>query len=82
MFKQPVTLELTTSGHYCVNILDKDITQSPCKNEILMDLEHMEILTVTENMNTKEKHKVLLKLHKQLDRLQLTTSEITLQFRE
>ena len=28
MFKQPVTLELTTSGHYCVNILDKDVTQS------------------------------------------------------
>ncbi|XP_014051020.1 uncharacterized protein isoform X1 [Salmo salar] len=72
MFKQPVTLELTTSGHYCVNILDKDITQSPCKNEIRTD---MEILTVTDNMNTKEKHKVLLKLHKQfghatVDRLQ------------
>ncbi|XP_029629926.1 uncharacterized protein LOC115207015 [Salmo trutta] len=75
MFKQPVTLELTTSGHYCVNILDKDITQSPCKNEIRTDTEHMEILTVTENMNSKEKHKVLLKLHKQfghatVDRLQ------------
>jgi hypothetical protein len=31
-FKKTLTFELTTSGHYCINILDKDITRSPCNN--------------------------------------------------
>ena len=45
----------------------------------MTDTEHMEILTVTENMNTEEKHNVLIKLHKQfghatVDRLQKVLS--------
>ena len=86
MFKQPVKLELTSSGHYCVNLRDES---SPVEgeiqneNDILTVTESEEneipnendILTVTENMTTEKKQKVLLKLHKQfghasVDRLQ------------
>lgn len=66
MFKQPVPLEFTSSGHYCVDIRDKDTDKNETENEVL---------TVTENMSTEEKRKALLKLHKQFghasaDRLQ------------
>lgn len=62
MFKQPVPLELTSSGHYCVDIRD-DNTEA--------DTNESEVLVVTAEMSTKEKRKVLLKLHKQFaDRLQ------------
>uniref|UniRef100_A0A3P8QS69 Integrase catalytic domain-containing protein n=1 Tax=Astatotilapia calliptera TaxID=8154 RepID=A0A3P8QS69_ASTCA len=56
MFKQPVPLELTSSGHYCVDIRDENTTESCNENEVLM---------VTAEMSTKEKQKVLVKLHKQ-----------------
>lgn len=66
MFKQPVPLELTSSGHYCVDIRDGN-TEA--------DTNESEVLVVTAEMSTKEKRKVLLKLHKQFghasaDRLQ------------
>ncbi|KAL6481141.1 hypothetical protein MHYP_G00092210 [Metynnis hypsauchen] len=84
MFRQPVPLEFTSSGHYCVDIRDKDAAKSDIEVEVLtitdMSLDTKgeaedEILTVTENMSIDEKHKVLLKLHKQFghasaDRLQ------------
>ncbi|XP_039900576.1 uncharacterized protein LOC120741662 [Simochromis diagramma] len=56
MFKQPVPLELTSSGHYCVDIRDENTTESCNENEVVM---------VTAEMSTKEKQKVLVKLHKQ-----------------
>lgn len=59
MFKQPVKLELTSSGHYCVNI---KANNNSAENDIQND---EEVLTVTENMTKQEKQKVLLKLHKQ-----------------
>jgi len=66
MFKQQVPLELTSSGHYCVDIRDENAEVSCCESEVLV---------VTSKMSTKEKSKVLLKLHKQFghasaDRLQ------------
>ncbi|KAI4873784.1 hypothetical protein NFI96_002219, partial [Prochilodus magdalenae] len=59
MFKQPVKLELTSSGHYCVNI---KANNNSAENVIQND---EEVLTVTEKMTKQEKQKVLLKLHKQ-----------------
>ena len=44
MFKQPVKIELTSSGHYCVNLKPE---VDPEKSEIH---DEEEILTVTENM--------------------------------
>lgn len=56
MLKQPVPLELTSSGHYCVDIRDENTTESCNENEVLI---------VTAEMSTKEKQKVLVELHKQ-----------------
>lgn len=51
MFKRPVRVELTYSGHYCINRRDEsNPNESEIKNED-------DILTVTENMTTKEKLK-------------------------
>lgn len=69
MFKQPVKLELKSSGHYCVNLRDEnnqDIKETQSEEEILID---------RENMTTKEKEKIHWKLHRQfghasVDRLQ------------
>lgn len=70
MFKQPVRLELTLSGHYCVNLRDESTPNGS-------DIQNEDgILIVTERMTTQDKHFFfLLKLHKQLghasiDRLQ------------
>ena len=71
MFKQPVTLELTTSGHYCVNILDTDITQSPCKNEILTDRAHGDSESHREH-EQKKNTKYCSSFTNSLDMLQLT----------
>ena len=56
MFKQPIKLELTSSGCYCVNLRDES---NPDERET-----QNYILIVTENMTTKEKIQVLAKLHK------------------
>uniref|UniRef100_A0AAV2MPS7 Integrase catalytic domain-containing protein n=1 Tax=Knipowitschia caucasica TaxID=637954 RepID=A0AAV2MPS7_KNICA len=56
MFKQTVPLELTSSGHYCVDIRDEHAEVSCNESQVLV---------VTGEMSTKEKRKVLLKLHKQ-----------------
>lgn len=56
MFKRPVPLEFTSSGHYCVDIRDKDPERNRAEDEVVL---------VTENMSLGEKRKVLLKLHKQ-----------------
>jgi len=58
MFNEPVTLEFTSSGHYCVNILDKENKSEERSAE-------EEILVVTEDMNVDEQRKMLLKLHRQ-----------------
>lgn len=60
MFKKPVPLEITSSGHYCVSIVDKDCTTT-CENEPQAD----EVLAITDNMSKDEKHKAMVKLHKQ-----------------
>ncbi len=69
IFKQPVPLEFTISGHYCVDIRDKDTEKSQTEDDILK---------VTEIMSIDENFKVLLKLHKLFvgaytDRLQRLT---------
>lgn len=56
MFKQQVPLEFTSSGHYCVDIRDRSAKVSCNESEVLV---------VTAEMSTKEKRKILLKLHKQ-----------------
>ncbi|XP_071317640.1 CD166 antigen homolog A isoform X1 [Trachinotus anak] len=59
MFNKPVKLYFTSSGHYCVNIIDnkqKGQEESQCENEILIN---------SEEMSSVAKHKILLKLHKQ-----------------
>lgn len=55
MFNEPVELEFTSSGHYCVNILDT--FQDECAED--------EVLVIEDNMTEKEKKKILIKLHKQ-----------------
>lgn len=59
MFNKPVKHNFTSSGHYCVNIMDnktKGHEESQCENEILI---------ILEEMSAAEKRKILLKLHKQ-----------------
>lgn len=59
MFNQPVDLDFTSSGHYCVNILDKKtLTESTYEDQ-------EEVLQITENMSPDQKRKTLRKLHKQ-----------------
>lgn len=75
MFDQPVKLELTSSGHYCVNLRKERINNESQFKQSETPNDEDEILIVTENMATKEKKTVLLKLHKQfghasVDRLQ------------
>lgn len=81
MFNQPVELEFSSSGHYCVNIMDKKakLKHSQCREQVLTTAENDdlkerdnenshyedEILTISDEMNSAEKHKILLKLHKQ-----------------
>ncbi|XP_061906336.1 uncharacterized protein LOC133659674 [Entelurus aequoreus] len=76
MFKQQIPLEFTSSGHYCVDIRDKNSTTQQMKDDVILAATaEDEVLTVTENMSSAEKRKILLKLHKQFghasaDRLQ------------
>ena len=59
MFNKPVKLDFTSSGHYCVNIMDnktKGHEENQCENEILI---------ISEEMSSAAKRKILLKLHKQ-----------------
>lgn len=80
MFKQPVQLEFTSSGYYCVGIRDKDSISNQIKDVVLATTDgesqtEDEALTMTDNKSPEEKLKVLLKLHKQFghastDRLQ------------
>ena len=75
MFKQLVKLELTSSGHYCVNLRNESTPDgSDIQNED-------DILIATESMTKQEKLKILLKLYKQfghasVDRLKKTTDLI------
>ncbi|CAL9707805.1 unnamed protein product [Knipowitschia caucasica] len=64
MFNQPVKLDFTSSGHYCVNIVDNENSCPTSADQILTTIEE-EVLTNTNEMNTSEKMKVLEKLHKQ-----------------
>ena len=63
MFNQPVKLDFTSSGHYCVSIVDREDTITNT-DQILAATEE-EVLTITDQMSTSEKIKVLEKLHKQ-----------------
>lgn len=80
MFNQPVKLDFTSSGHYCVNIMDRKDKTIQSDDQILVAAEDTsneqmfedeeyecdeEILTISENMNKAEKQKMLVKLHRQ-----------------
>ena len=78
MLNQPVK-NLTSSGHYCVNIMDnegknihgndhfviaaEDVTLKKQRNE---DVESQcdEVLTISEKINSADEHKILIKLHR------------------
>lgn len=93
MFSQSVKLDFTSSGHYCVNILDNEDKDYQQSDQVLMAAESVDLKKdvqyqsedkmqkVSEEMDTREKQKILVKLHKQFghasaDRLQrlLTSS--------
>ena len=57
MFNQPVDLEFTSSGHYCVNILRPD-------QAVNVGDEVLQVIDIT-HMSEDEKLKILVKLHKQ-----------------
>ena len=81
MFNNPIKLEFTSSGHYCVNIMDNKSDKNIKKeDQVLTATEEStpadkqtedegqcedEILIISENMSTATKKKMLLKLHKQ-----------------
>ena len=63
MFDQQIRLELTSNGHYCIDIL-KDYDAD--KNDILeTSIDTKDILVVNEQMSDKEKRTIFEKLHKQ-----------------
>lgn len=64
MFNQPVKLDFTSSGHYCVDIVGSEDACPTYCDQILANTEE-EVLTITDKMSTSEKTKVLEKLHKQ-----------------
>lgn len=71
MFSQPVKLDFTSSGHYCVNIMDnekkniqgddcvlvaaEDVTLTEQKKEDVQSQCDEEILTITEKISSAEK---------------------------
>ena len=57
MFGKPVELHLTSTGHYCVNIVGGKTPGSRVNSE--------EILTVTSGMKVEDKKKTVVKLHRQ-----------------
>lgn len=59
MFDQPVTLQFTSSGHYCIELLSDNVVSK--ENIALQEV----LLTDTHDMSQKEKVKMLTKLHKQ-----------------
>ena len=60
MIGQEIQLQLTSSGHYCVNIRSaKDFERKPYL------LNTHEILIINDEMNPSEKKKKLVKVHKQ-----------------
>ncbi len=73
MFNQPVELEFTSSGHYCVNIMDNESSPKDmkCSEQILATHEEErnddenEILIISDKMSPAEKRNILMKLHKQ-----------------
>lgn len=73
MFNQPVELEFTSSGHYCVNIMDNESSPKDmkCSEQILATAEEErnedenEILIISDKMSPAEKRNILMKLHKQ-----------------
>lgn len=91
MFNKPVKLDFTSSGHYCVNIMNNKSKSIQCDEQVLTTAENDtlsekkdehekkscedEILTISEQMSSATKQRILLKLHKQFghasaDRLQ------------
>ena len=61
MFNKPIDFELTSSGHYCVNILPETVAEH---GEFSSDIiPEDEVLILEETMTTDEKRKVLVKLH-------------------
>lgn len=58
MFNEPVELEFTSSGHYCVNLLDSLHSKTD-------NIDEEVVLAVESGMTEKEKKRTLTKLHKQ-----------------
>ena len=57
MFGEPIDVNFTSSGHYCVNIINGGHSQ--------LDKHCEEVLLINNNMSEKEKRDILVKLHKQ-----------------
>lgn len=69
MFNQPVKLDFTSSGHYCVNIMDRKDKTIQDDDQVLSVVGVEDTLNeqrFSENMNKVEKQKMLVKLHRQL----------------
>lgn len=80
IFIQPLKLKFTSSGHYCVNIIDNedkntqgdvhilvaagDATLKEQRNEDLEIQCDEEILTISEKLNAAEKQKILIRHHR------------------
>ena len=56
MFGKEVDVQFTSSGHYCINILD-DKEKSP------MEVEYKEVILLTNTTSKQKKRDILLKLH-------------------
>ena len=59
LFNKKVKLELTSSGHYCIDIV------SPRKLQSKTSDREEEVLVITSDMSPNERKKILLKLHQQ-----------------
>ncbi|KAL5020643.1 hypothetical protein ScPMuIL_002273, partial [Solemya velum] len=57
MFEQPIMLQLTSSGHYCVDITGRD--------NFIPEETEQEVLVIEGDLSETEKWRILKKLHKQ-----------------
>lgn len=71
VFDQPVKLELTSSGHYCVNLRNESNLNKNQLEKSETPSDEDEILIVTENMTTKDKRQSFLNYTNNLDMHQL-----------
>ena len=62
MFQHPVTLDFTSSGHYCVDLQDSESNDMQAMG---YDEQQDEALLINENASKADQKKILIKLHKQ-----------------